>query len=86
MEHLTLWSLWDLQHHEIVSFVDDWLAQRMPWVRRWQYDDNLGDRSVLLFHVHVFVETRPYAFRARPGMEYVPPHCQQPQLEQQELQ
>ena len=23
-----------------------------------QYDDNAGERSILLFHVHVFVETR----------------------------
>jgi hypothetical protein len=46
----------------------------MPQVRRWQYDDNLGERSILLFHVHVFIESNPFSFEPRPGMEYFPPH------------
>lgn len=41
---------------------------------RWQYDDNFGERSIDLFHVHVFVEMLPFSFTPRPGMEYFPPH------------
>jgi hypothetical protein len=46
----------------------------MPHVRRWQYDDNSGERSINLFHVHIFVETIPFAFTARAEVEYFPPH------------
>ena len=46
----------------------------MPQVRRWQYDDNSGDRSILHFHVHVFIETVPFSFHARKEDEYFPPH------------
>jgi hypothetical protein len=56
--------------------VDDWLKENMPHVKRWQYDDNSGDRSYLIYHVHVFVETVPYSFTPRPGLEYTPPHCE----------
>lgn len=72
--HYTLWSRWDLKHEEVVEFVDDWLDHNFPNVRRWQYDDNSGERSILLFHVHVFVEMDPYTFTPRPGQEYCPPH------------
>ncbi len=58
----------------MIAFVDKWLNKRMPLVRRWQYDDNLGERSILLFHVHVFIESNPFSFEPRPGMEYFPPH------------
>ena len=72
--HYTLWSKRDLSHDEIVHFVDSWLSKHHPQVRRWQYDDNSGERSILLFHVHVFIEMVPFCFRPRPGMEYFPPH------------
>jgi hypothetical protein len=42
----------------VIEFVDGWLEVSMPQVTRWQYDDNAGERSILLFHVHVFIETR----------------------------
>ena len=60
---------------QIVSFVDRWLYRHMPQVRRWQYDDNSGERSIDLFHVHVFIETAPYTYAPREGMLYVPPHA-----------
>lgn len=47
----------------------------MPHVRRWQYDDNSGERSIDLFHVHVFIETAPFQYAPREGMLYVPPHA-----------
>jgi len=72
--HYTLWSYDDLSHSQIVDFVDSWLLERFPQVRRWQYDDNSGERSILLFHVHVFIEMDPFSFTPRPDMEYFPPH------------
>jgi len=62
---------------QIVSYVDGWLRVNKPEVRRWQYDDNSGERSILLFHVHVFIETIPFSFTAKPSEEYFPPHMQQ---------
>jgi len=62
IKHYTLWSVHDMTHNEICSFVEDWLLKHMPQVRRWEYDDNSGDRSINLFHVHVFIETVPYSF------------------------
>ncbi|RYG61323.1 hypothetical protein EON64_18655, partial [archaeon] len=46
---------------KIVRYVDGWLSRHMPRVRRWNYDDNLGDKSILLFHVHVYIERTPFA-------------------------
>lgn len=74
VEHWTLWSKYELSHVAIIKFVDDWLSLNMPHVRRWQYDDNSGERSISLFHVHVFIETDPFSFSPRPGQEYFPPH------------
>ncbi len=54
--------------------MDHWLEIHMPQVRRWNYDDNLGERSIELFHVHVFIETIPYSFTVEEGKEYIPPH------------
>lgn len=74
VEHYTLWSRYDLGHREIQEYVDGWLSAHLPLVRRWQYDDNCGERTIDLFHVHVFIETTPFAFQARKGLEYYPPH------------
>jgi len=75
IEHFTLWSVFDLSHEEIVEFVDAYLTRHHPSVRRWQYDDNLAtERSVNLFHVHVYIEFRPYCFTPRPGHLYIPEH------------
>ncbi len=53
----------------------------MPHVRRWQYDDNSGERSINLFHVHIFIETIPFAFKVRPEAEYFPPHVLPPPVD-----
>lgn len=64
-----------MSHEEILSFVDRWLSKHFPQVRRWQYDDNSGERSIELFHVHVYIEMKPFSFTPLPGYEYRPPHC-----------
>ena len=45
IEHYTLWSVEDMSPKEIETFVDEWLAHTLPQVRRWQYDDNLGNNT-----------------------------------------
>jgi hypothetical protein len=74
ISHFTLWSIYDLTHAEIVEFVDRYLDKHYPHVRRWQYDDNSGDRSVQLFHVHVYIEFVPYSFTPHPDKLYLPDH------------
>jgi hypothetical protein len=61
---------------QIIVFVDAWLLLHLPAVRRWQYDDNSGERSVDLFHVHVFIEMIPYSFSPPTEEIYTPPHVQ----------
>jgi len=73
--HYTLWARWDMSHEEVVSFVDEWLHTQVPKCKRWQYDDNMGEKSIELFHVHVYVEEEPNSFHlADPEKEYFPPH------------
>ena len=59
IEHWTLWCRDELSHNEVCRYVENWLRKNMPNVRRWNYDSNSGDRSIDLFHVHVYIETRP---------------------------
>lgn len=35
----------------------------MPYVKRWNYDDNEGEKSIELFHVHIYIETIPYIYQ-----------------------
>ena len=87
IKHYTLWSIYELSHIDIVRFVDKWLDRNMSHARRWQYDDNSGERSVCLFHVHVYIETIPYSFEPRPNRVYLPLHmCEsQEQYERQDV-
>lgn len=77
IRHMTLWSRRAMTHLEIVTWVDQFIAKEYPRCKRWQYDDNLGNNSILIFHVHVFLEMEPYGFEPRPSLEYFPPHCNQ---------
>ena len=63
VEHYTLWSRHNLTHSEICYYVDNWIDKRMPYVRRWNYDDNEGEKSIELFHVHVYIERIPYIYQ-----------------------
>jgi len=72
IEHYTLWCVNDMTHYQICSFVEKYLRKRMPHVRRWNYDDNSGERSFQLFHVHVFIETIPYSYNSDPNRSYSP--------------
>ena len=60
--HYTLWSIYELTHDEVECYVSHWLASHFPSVCRWDYDDNSGERSINLFHVHVFFELEPYSY------------------------
>lgn len=59
IEHWTLWCREEMSPQDVCDYVNKWLCKHMPHVRRWNYDDNSGDRSIELFHVHVYIETDP---------------------------
>lgn len=59
IQHWTLWCRDEMTHREICRYVESWLRRHMPNVRRWNYDSNSGDRSIDIFHVHVYIETIP---------------------------
>jgi hypothetical protein len=67
VEHWTLWSRSDMSHDEVQDWVTRWLMEHKPHVRRWNYDDNAGDRSIYWFHVHVYLQFDDPAF-ARPRL------------------
>jgi hypothetical protein len=46
----------------------------MPFVKRWEYDDNAGERSFEIFHVHVFIEVEPYSYEPDDNSIYKPLH------------
>jgi hypothetical protein len=66
VEHWTLWCREEMTHAEVCEYVESWLRKHMPRVRRWNYDSNSGERSIDLFHVHVYIETIPYSYHYRP--------------------
>jgi len=77
IEHWTLWSVNGVMtQDEIIEYVDDWLHNNMPNVKRWEWDENEGQFSFFIFHVHIFIETEPYAFRPTPEDLYMPPRSQ----------
>lgn len=67
--HYTLWSTVDLSREEIENKVENWLRRNMPHVMRWNYDDNEGERSFQVFHVHVYFEVDPYSYHLPYGVE-----------------
>jgi hypothetical protein len=71
VEHWTLWCREEMTHKEVCDYVSRWLRKHMPHVRRWNYDDNSGDRSIDLFHVHVYIETRPSANLSKDSLQSI---------------
>jgi hypothetical protein len=67
----------DRHQHEIIdhAYVHTSASGVRPHIYRWQYDDNAGERSFEIFHVHVFIETRPGSCTVSPAAEYLPPHA-----------
>jgi hypothetical protein len=68
VEHWTLWSRADMSPEEVQAWVTAWLVNNKPDVLRWGWDDNAGDRSILWFHVHVYLQfdqPRPYTVLQR---------------------
>lgn len=60
IEHWTLWCREEMSPQDVCDYVNKWLCKHMPHVQRWNYDDNSGDRSIELFHVHIYIETDPH--------------------------
>ena len=58
IEHWTLWSWKELTHDEIEEIGTAWLAENMPEVTSWTFDDNEGQKSILIYHIHLFLQFR----------------------------
>ena len=75
ISHYTLWSINDLTNSEVILFVDRWLQKNLPRVRRWQMDNNHGERTIDLFHVHIYIEEEPYIYQINgPRSVYISSH------------
>jgi hypothetical protein len=55
IEHWTLWHIKELEHEDIKEYVENWIDLNAPHVRCWNYDDN-PERSIDIFHVHVYFQ------------------------------
>ncbi|KAF0699847.1 Aste57867_9623 [Aphanomyces stellatus] len=55
IEHWTLWSRLDLNHYDVQDYVEKWIDTNAPHIRAWNYDDN-PERSINIFHVHVYLQ------------------------------
>jgi hypothetical protein len=67
IKHLILWSKNDMTREKIIIYVDKWLFENYPLVKRWQYDYNIGDKTYNIFHIHLFIEIDPYKFVVEEG-------------------
>jgi len=56
VQHWTLWSVNEMSKIEIEDFVCAWIADNLPGsALEWNYDEN-AERSINLFHVHVYIK------------------------------
>lgn len=54
--HFILWNRKDMVLDEVEDFVHNWIENEAPFeVLEWNYDENEGERSINLYHVHVFL-------------------------------
>lgn len=57
MEHWTIWSRREFSHKELCKYVEDWLKSCEPHnAVAWNYDDNLGRRTIGIWHVHIYFQ------------------------------
>lgn len=75
VQHWTLWSVHEMSEKEIAAFVGTWLQQEMPQARCWNYDDN-PQRSIDLFHVHVYIDVTTQDKRPTSDHDEVEMHSQ----------
>jgi hypothetical protein len=58
IEHWTIWRRTPMSHDELCEYVEAWLDAQEKWhnVIAWNYDDNLGKKTINIWHVHVYFE------------------------------
>mmetsp|Transcript_19574 Transcript_19574/g.31322 ORF Transcript_19574/g.31322 Transcript_19574/m.31322 type:complete len:529 (-) Transcript_19574:218-1804(-) len=57
IEHWTIWNRIPMDHEELCNYVEGWLDAREPHnVVSWNYDDNLGRKTIDVWHVHVYFQ------------------------------
>lgn len=59
IEHWTLWSKTDLTLQELEDYVVEWIQANKPEVVKWNYDENYGERSIDIYHKHVYFQNLP---------------------------
>lgn len=59
MEHWTIWNRKPMRHHELCEWVEAWINARQPHnIESWNYDDNLGKKTIDVWHVHIYFQGR----------------------------
>lgn len=58
IEHWTIWRRTRMAHEELCEYVESWLDAQKKWhnVISWNYDDNLGKKTINIWHVHVYFQ------------------------------
>jgi hypothetical protein len=55
--HWTIWSRKSYSHEELCEYINGWLNARKPHnVIGWNYDDNRGNRTIDIWHVHIYFQ------------------------------
>jgi len=69
-EHWTIWAREEFTHAEIEDFIEDWMKKRWgdEYVT-WNYDDNLGAKTISIWHVHIYF-CRGRGHEAHPKMTF----------------
>merc|ERR1712151_994107 len=56
--HWTIWSQKDFSHEELCEYIKGWLEAREPHnIIAWNYDDNRGNRTIDIWHVHIYFQS-----------------------------
>uniref|UniRef100_A0A6U1PGM4 Uncharacterized protein n=1 Tax=Fibrocapsa japonica TaxID=94617 RepID=A0A6U1PGM4_9STRA len=64
--HWTMWCRWEMSEEELIKYVENWM-KKYPYIVEWNYDDNAGERSIDLYHVHVYFRVVPNASVCKVG-------------------
>jgi len=57
LEHWTIWSTRTLSHEDLYEYMEGWLDAREPHnVKWWNYDDNIGRKTIDIWHVHIYFQ------------------------------
>lgn len=59
MEHWTIWNRKPMGQDELCRWIEAWLDIHEPHnIESWNYDDNLGRRTIDVWHIHIYFQGR----------------------------